>query len=43
MQRARYNTELQNETAVYNERLKSLLDEMLDRSSSMLADAGASA
>ena len=39
MQRARYNTELQNETAVYNERLKSLLDEMLDRSSSMLADS----
>ena len=39
MQRARYNTELQNETAIYNERLKSLLDEMLDRSSSMLADS----
>jgi hypothetical protein len=39
MQRARYNNELQNETAVYNERLKSLLDEMLDRSSSMLADS----
>ena len=38
MQRARYNNELQNETSVYNERLKSLLDEMLDRSSSMLAD-----
>lgn len=39
MQRARYNNELQNETSVYNERLKSLLDEMLDRSSSMLADS----
>ena len=39
LQRARYNTELQNETGIYNERLKSLLDEMLDRSSSMLADS----
>jgi hypothetical protein len=28
MQRARYNTELQNETGVYSARLKSLLDEM---------------
>jgi hypothetical protein len=39
MQRARYNTELLNETGVYNKRLKSLLEEMLDRSSSMLADS----
>lgn len=39
LQRARYNTELQNETGVYSEHLKSLLDEMLDRSSSMLADS----
>ena len=39
LQRARYNTELQNETGIYSERLKSLLDEMLDRSSSMLADS----
>jgi hypothetical protein len=39
MQRARYNPELQNETGVYSARLKSLLDEMLDRCSSMLADA----
>jgi hypothetical protein len=38
MQRARYNTELQNETGVYSARLKSLLDEMLDRCGSMLAD-----
>jgi hypothetical protein len=39
MQRARYNTELQNEMGVYSARLKSLLDEMLDRCGSMLADA----
>jgi hypothetical protein len=39
MQRARNNTELQNEAGVYSTRLKSLLDEMLDRCSSMLADA----
>jgi hypothetical protein len=39
LQRARYNTELQNETGIYSEHLKSLLDEMLDRSSSMLADS----
>ena len=39
MQRARYNTQLQNETGVYSARLKSLLDEMLDRCSSMLTDA----
>jgi hypothetical protein len=39
MQRARYNVELQNVTGVYSARLKSLLDEMLDRCSSMLADA----
>jgi hypothetical protein len=38
-QRARFNAELQNEVNVYSERLKSLLDEMLDRSSSMLADS----
>jgi len=38
MQRARYNTELQNEMGVYSARLKSLLDEMLDRCGSMLAD-----
>ena len=37
-QRARYNTELQNEVGVYSTRLKSHLDEMLDRCSSMLAD-----
>ena len=39
LQRARYNTELQNETGVYSEQLKNLLDEMLDRCSSMLSDA----
>jgi len=39
LQRAQYNTELQNEIGIYSERLKSLLDEMLDRSSSMLADS----
>ena len=38
-QRARYNTELQNETGVYSKQLKNLLDEMLDRCSSMLSDA----
>jgi hypothetical protein len=38
-QRARYNTELQNETGVYSTALKNLLDEMLDRCSSMLSDA----
>ena len=39
MQRARSNVELQNETGVYSGRLKTLLDEMLDRCSSMLTDA----
>ena len=39
MQRARYNTELQNETGVYSTRLTSLLDEMLERCSGMLSDA----
>jgi hypothetical protein len=39
MQRARYNIELQNEMGVYSARLKSLLDEMLDRCGGMLADA----
>ncbi len=39
MQRARYNTELQHEIGVYGTRLKSLLDEMLDRCGSMLTDA----
>jgi hypothetical protein len=39
MQRARNNTELQDETGVYGSRLKTLLDEMLDRCSSTLADA----
>jgi len=38
MQRARHNTELQNETAVYSAQLKTLLDEMLDRCNSMLAE-----
>ena len=38
-QRARYNNELQNETGVYSKQLKNLLDEMLDRCSSMLSDA----
>lgn len=38
MQRARYNVELQNETDLYSSRLKSLLDEMLDRCGSMQAD-----
>lgn len=39
MQRARSNIELQNETGAYSARLKSLLDEMLDRCGSMLADS----
>ncbi len=39
MQRARSNAELQNETGVYSAKLKSLLDEMLERCGSMLADA----
>jgi len=39
LQRARYNTELQHETGVYSEQLKNLLDEMLDRCSSMLSEA----
>ncbi len=38
MQRARSNVELQNETAAYGARLKSLLDQMLEQCSSMLAD-----
>jgi hypothetical protein len=38
MQRARYNPELQNETEASGQRLKSLLDEMLDRCGGMLAD-----
>jgi hypothetical protein len=39
MQRARYNAELQNEIGGYSDRLKNLLDEMLDRCGSMLADS----
>ncbi len=39
MQRARSNAELQNETGAYAARLKNLLDEMLDRCSSMLTEA----
>jgi hypothetical protein len=39
MKRARSNTELQNETGAYNSRLKSLLDEMVERCSITLADA----
>jgi hypothetical protein len=39
MQRARSNTELQDEAGVYSTRLKTLLDEMIDRCSSMLADS----
>jgi len=39
MQRARGNNELQDEVDVYSARLKSLLDEMLDRCSGMLADS----
>ena len=38
MQRARDNTELQNETGAYGARLKTLLDEMIERCSSTLAD-----
>jgi hypothetical protein len=38
MQRARDNTELQTETGVFGARLKTLLDEMNERCSSMLAD-----
>jgi hypothetical protein len=37
MQRARTNTELQNETGAYGSRLKTLLDEMIERCSSTLA------
>jgi len=39
MQRARDNTELQNETGVNGARLKTLLDEMIEHCSSTLADA----
>jgi len=39
MQRARGNTELQNETGVNGARLKTLLDEMIERCGSTLADA----
>ncbi len=39
MQRARDNTELENETDVYGARLKTLLDEMIERCGSTLADA----
>ena len=39
MQRARDNTELEDETGVYGARLKNLLDEMIERCSSTLADA----
>lgn len=39
IQRARNNTELQNETGVYGAQLKTLLDEMIERCSSTLADA----
>jgi isoleucyl-tRNA synthetase len=39
MQRARDNTELENETDAYSARLKTLLDEMIERCSSTLADA----
>jgi len=39
MQRARSNTELQNETGSYAARLKTLLDEMIERCSGTLADA----
>jgi len=38
MQRAGSNAELQNEAGVYGTRLKSLLDEMLDRCAGLLAD-----
>jgi hypothetical protein len=39
MQRARDNTELQTETGVFGARLKTLLDEMIERCGSTLADA----
>ncbi len=39
MQRARDNSELQNETDAYAARLKTLLDEMIERCGSTLADA----
>lgn len=39
LQRARYSIELQNETGAYSARLKTLLDEMIERCSSTLADA----
>lgn len=39
MQRARENVELQDETDVYGARLKTLLDEMIERCGSTLADA----
>lgn len=39
MQRAGDNSELENETGVYGARLKTLLDEMIERCSSTLADA----
>lgn len=39
MQRARLNSELQNETGAYSSQLKALLDEMLERCNSVLADA----
>jgi hypothetical protein len=41
MQRARYNKELQNEEDVYSAKLKSLLDDMLERCNSMLAEGDA--
>ncbi|UFS70951.1 hypothetical protein LPW11_01905 [Geomonas sp. RF6] len=41
MQRARVNVELQNETASYGTRLKGILDEMLERTGSALADPSA--
>lgn len=39
MQRARNNAELENETAAYGARLKTLLDEMIERCGSTLADS----
>jgi hypothetical protein len=39
LQRARGNRELQNESGAYDGRLKSLLDEMIERCGSTLADA----
>jgi hypothetical protein len=39
MQRARDNTELQNKTGAYGARLKTLLDEIIERCGSTLADA----